>query len=379
MPLDLLAFAQKLKKYREQFQLSVDELSSSTGISIEDIRRLESAKRQPTGDEILVLADYFLCDYKFFISNEPLASFEQTETLFRRYGDELSQADRWAIQEILFFADNEAFLSTLLEQYPIREFSYRKSGHHYKTHGIEAAAALRQFLGYSFNKVGLNIYEDFRSIGIRVYRRRLSNPNISGFYIFHPVAGKCIVINYDEDIYRQRFTAAHEAGHAILDSEEDIVVSFANYQQSDLREIRANTFASHFLMPPDFLITIPQASEWTDSKAIEWASNLKVSTTALAYALKEAGLVDRATENVIKSVRVPSTAKQDPELSTNNSPNSLQRKKLLLEKGLSTHYVTMCFNAYRNGLISKSRLAEMLLMSTSDLGEVATLYKVSLT
>ena len=39
-----------------------------------------------------------------------LAPFEQTETLFRMYGDELSSEDRWAIQEFLFLCECEDYL-----------------------------------------------------------------------------------------------------------------------------------------------------------------------------------------------------------------------------------------------------------------------------
>jgi len=34
-------------------------------------------------------------------------------------------------------------------------------------------------------------------------------------------------VNYSEDVYRQRFTAAHELAHAIFDSDDSAVVSFA--------------------------------------------------------------------------------------------------------------------------------------------------------
>ena len=59
-----------------------------------------------------------------------------------------------------------------------------------------------------------------RAIGLHVFRRRIGNSNISGLYVKHSTAGQYILIYYSEDVYRQRFTTAHEAGLAILDSEE---------------------------------------------------------------------------------------------------------------------------------------------------------------
>src|SRR5262245_1055631 len=126
-----------------------------------------------------------------------------------------------------------------------------------------------------------------------MFRRRLVNSEISGLYVEHPVSGHCVLVNYEEDLYRQRFSASHEAAHAIFDSSDAVMVTFrrgsSKYDASDLREIRANRFASCYLMPPDQL---PRVVQWTTDRAIEWAQRLRVSTTALSIALQEAGIVD---------------------------------------------------------------------------------------
>ncbi len=120
MTFDLALFGSKLKRYREQLQTSLDEVSELTGISIESLKALENREKRPTGDEVLILADYYKCDYQFFISNEKLAPFEQTETMFRMYGDEFSKEDRWAIQEFLFLCECEAYLLSLIPNIDIR-------------------------------------------------------------------------------------------------------------------------------------------------------------------------------------------------------------------------------------------------------------------
>ncbi|MBR8834176.1 MAG: ImmA/IrrE family metallo-endopeptidase [Stigonema ocellatum SAG 48.90 = DSM 106950] len=286
MTFDLALFGSKLKRYREQFESSLDEISLLTGISTPALISLENGERRPTGDEVLILADYYKCDYQFFISNEQLAPFEQTETLFRRYGNEFLKEDRWAVQEFLFLCECEEFLLNLIPKKDYKPFSFVKIGTYFKGHAEQAAVRLRQYLGYSFYQVGSDVYDDFRRLGFHIFRRELGNSNISGLYIRHPVAGKCVLVNYSEDVYRQRFTAAHEAAHAILDEEEDVVVSLLS-DKNNLVEVRANTFASRYLMPPEFLTNIPDANNWNPNKAIEWASRLKVSTEALVYALSK--------------------------------------------------------------------------------------------
>lgn len=371
MAFDRALLSEKLKKYRNQFQLSLTQLSEATGIDKEALSAYENQERMPSGDEILILSDYYKCDYKFFISNEILAPFEQTETLFRRHGDDFSQQDRWAIQEFLYLAECESYLDSGLHK---NTFNFIKTGSHHKRNGIKAAGELRKHFNYSSIAIPMDVYADFRRIGIRTYRRKLNNSNISGLYIKHPVAGKCILINYSEDIYRQRFTAAHEAAHAILnDDEQGVLVSFKGSYR-DYVEIGADNFASHYLMPPEFLRQIPQAKNWNRDRALKWANELKVSTEALAYALKNAKLIDKATEGIIKSVRVDSASKVDPEISADLSSSALTRKKHLLERGLSTFYVNLCFQSYRENIITASRMAEMLLVELSELFEIADLY-----
>ena len=127
-------------------------------------------------------------------------------------------------------------------------------------------------------------------------------------------------------------------------------------------------------MPPEFLRQIPQSNKWDPDKALVWANNLMVSTEALAIALKNAKLIDNHTERVIKSVRVNSLSKRDPELPENMPNISKNRKKQLLERGLSTSYVNLCFDSYRNNIITAPRMAEMLLVEQNELYEIADLY-----
>jgi hypothetical protein len=81
VPIDPAAFRNKLQRYREQRQLTLVELVPGTGIPVERLQGFESGTVAPTGDEVLIIADFIQCDYRFFVSNERLAAFEQTETV----------------------------------------------------------------------------------------------------------------------------------------------------------------------------------------------------------------------------------------------------------------------------------------------------------
>ncbi len=373
MAIDLRTLGAKLAKYRVQLKESFVEVAASTGIDATRLAAIESGHVEPTGDEVLILSDHYRCDFKFFISNEQVAPFEQTETLYRAHGEDFTKEDRRAVQDFLYLCETEDFLMRELGLTP-KNFAFSPVGDYFKGHGETAAARLRAALGHDDRTVPRDVYAEFRSVGVHVFRRKLGNSNISGLFIMHPVAGKCALVNHSEDIYRQRFSAAHEMAHAIFDSAQGASVSFEGPSGADKVELRANRFASCFLMPPAFLAKLPAPARWTDADTLRWASELRVSCVALAIALKEAKLIDKSAYDRISRLRVPREAKIDPELPESLNATQRQRKAYLLEQGLSDFYVGLCFEGFSTGVISLGRLAEAMLCSHGELGELASLY-----
>lgn len=373
MTIDLKSLGTKLAKYREMLEETVAEVASATGINAAHLAAIESGRFEPTGDDILILADHYRCDFKFFISNEQVAPFEQTQTLYRAHGREFTKEDRRAIQDFLYLCETEDFLMRELG-HPLKSFAFTPTGGYFKGHGEIAAGRLRAALGHSDREVPRDVYAAFRSVGIHVFRRKLGNSNISGLFIMHPVAGKCALVNLSEDLYRQRFSAAHEMAHAIFDYEQEASVSFAGRAGSDRLEQRANRFASCFLMPPASLEKLPSPQQWSDADTLHWANELRVSCIALAIALKEANLIDQAAYDRISQLRVPREAKIDPELPETLNETQRRRKSRLIDMGLSDYYVGLCFEGFSAGVISLGRLAEALMCSQGELAGVANLY-----
>ena len=372
MPLDLALLSRKLKAYREQFEASFEQVAAATGIPADRLAELESGGQKPTGDEILIIADYYKCDYNYFLSGDEPAVFEQTEELYRTHGDQFSPEDRWAVQEFLYLCECEQFLWQALERSPLISFSFRKTGSHYKRQGADAAEALRRFKNYQANQVVSDVFQDLRSIGFHVFRRRLGNSKISGLCVRHPQAGNCLLINYDEDMFRQRFTAAHEGGHAILDDDQSVIVSYEGAH--DLREVRANAFASGYLVPRETLALLPNDLPWTPETVTEWGIRFGVNPEPLLFALKDIGRVSEQQVEELRRVRIPPNMKNDPELSNSLSANTSQRVRKMLERGLSAPYVKLCFDAYDQSIVSAARLAEMLLADPGQVADIAALY-----
>lgn len=374
MAVDLQALGSKVRRCREQLQLTPEEVSGATGIEVQRLLRIEAGGAEPTGDEVLILADHFKIDYKFFVSAERLAPLEQTETLYRKHPGDLQKSDRRAVQDFLYLCETEEFLMRELNR-ASRPFAFRTVGTFYKRHGADAAAALRAHLGYSDRELPRDIYADFRLVGVHVFRRKLGNSDISGLFIQHPTAGSCALVNASEDVYRQRFSAAHEMAHAIFDSEAQASISFVHPQRKDLTETRANRFASHYLMPPAFLRKLPNPQKWTDGEIKRHANEMRVSCEALSYALLDAELVTQPKAEEIRRTRVPREAKVDPELPASLTESQRARKSALLELGLSSDYVALCFEAEYRGIITLGRLAEALLCHPIEVPEIAQLYR----
>jgi Zn-dependent peptidase ImmA (M78 family) len=358
--------------------LSLLELSQKSGIGVDRLDSFEHGISEPTGDEILILADVYRCDYKYFISNESEPNFEKIEKLFRKHGNDLQASDRWAIQECVFLAENEAFLDEKLGKLPVVDFIYHVTGKFFKGHGYDAAEKLRGLLHPSHRELDLNVYEDFKKIGINIYRRKLDNSNISGISLKHTSIGKFILVNYNEDVFRQRFSVAHEAAHTIFDMDnEDDFFSPSKWDRNDLVEIRAEAFASAYLIPQFVLESIPDNKYWSSQKLIEWAIKLKVSVPALLKTLKDKKLINDEYYRTFNRVSIPPEYKIDPELK-GLSAKSLERKQYLLEKGISQVYINKCKSAYGKGVISAGKMAEMLLVDIDELYEINDLFQLGI-
>lgn len=374
MSFDRAAFADKIRRSMGHLNVDSDEVVASTGIPEARFSTLRSGGADPTGDEVLILADYFDCDYKFFISNERLAAFEETDSLYRKHGELFSKSDRRAIQQFLYLCECESWLweSNLHRSEP---FGFVPQGTTFKNQGHTAASKLRAHFGYRNDQIPSDVFRDLRRLGIHVFRRKLENSNISGVMIRHPEAGRCILVNYDEDVYRQRFTAAHELAHALMeDSEFNVSLS---KDGSNLIEVRANAFASHYLIPPAFArAVLASEAAWNNTTIIEWAKRLKVSTEVLRISLKEQRIIDDDTFNQLKGSRVPRNQKIDPEIAS-ESGRTRERKLSLLQRGLSMHYVNECLEALDNGRISNARAAEMLMIREHEMGEIKALFTAS--
>lgn len=134
--------------------------------------------------------------------------------------------------------------------------------------------------------------------GFRLYYERLDT-DLSGFYV-RSGEDRVIGVNGHHPSVRQRFTIAHELGHALLEgtAHHDRIFRFRDPRSSegiDPEEVAANAFAAELLMPEPWIRdrwkALASDGELTDEEAAsQMAKEFGVSSQALTIRLSTLGL-----------------------------------------------------------------------------------------
>jgi Zn-dependent peptidase ImmA (M78 family)/transcriptional regulator with XRE-family HTH domain len=109
---------------------------------------------------------------------------------------------------------------------------------------------------------------------------------------------KLIVLGTSQVPARQRFTLAHELAHLFAGDDQGVHLDRDVYdkaQAKDPSEMRANSFASAFLMPEEVLRAAVGPHGLTESGFATLACDLKVTPSALAFRLRDLRLIDSGT------------------------------------------------------------------------------------
>lgn len=377
MAFDYVLLGKKLREARESLLIHASEAAARLQISVEDYLNVESGQKKATGDQVVLLADLYERDFRYFVTGDYASAESQIQEMFRLNAS-LSKHDRMAIQEFIRLCEHESFLEQEVFKKKYNDFpNYAKHrfGHnHFKIQGAEAATLERERLNLAQLPIK-DIFALMRNQCIHVFKRQLEDRNISGLYIHHPTSGHCILINYLDDLYRQNFSAAHEYCHALFDSERKQEVTYLKSNQpSDIKliEQRADSFAGNFLLPKKLLEhdyrPVTEYEEWINTIR-QIAERFRVSSKVVIISLQEMGWI---TENLKKQLWneqrlvIKSKGKFDPEIPTDLSPGQKERLTQVIRQGLSWHFIELCTEAYRRDYITYQKLLDMLLLPREE-------------
>jgi Zn-dependent peptidase ImmA (M78 family)/transcriptional regulator with XRE-family HTH domain len=122
---------------------------------------------------------------------------------------------------------------------------------------------------------------------------------------------KLIVLGTSQIPARQRFTLAHELGHLLVGDDQGVHLDKDVYdraQAKDPSEMRANSFASAFLMPEDILRSAVRTTGLTEDVFAALSCDLQVSPSALAIRLQQLRLIDAGTCDRFKKITAAKAA-----------------------------------------------------------------------
>ena len=380
MPVDRVELGKRCRRLRvEILKMTLHQAADRTGIDEERLENIERGEKEPTGDEVLIIADAYRERIDYFLMDEGSASIDRAVDLYRMYGDTFSSQDRQSVQEFLSLCRMEHEIEDLLGGRPrTTDFRAGKVNGHMKTAGRETAERLRSELGLGSKPIE-DPFDLARRLRCHVFRRKLLNSRISGVMLRHEDFGPCILVNYVEGYFRQNFSVAHELCHALLDGDRNVSVTFergADDEPEELRrrEWRANAFAEHLLLPDNVRRQIPLGeTEHERVAAVAGvARQYHINPIVVLYALQEARrLTEQEVQLLRKRVKIPRLEQDATDMETETAKRREARTRLL-ERGLAPAYVDTCLRAYREGEISYGRLADALLVSAVDVADVVS-------
>ncbi|WP_136479645.1 ImmA/IrrE family metallo-endopeptidase [Acetivibrio thermocellus] len=379
MSFDYKLLGRKIKEARESLLIEKDEIAKYLRCSVEEYEKIESGELNSIdGDTIIIISQVLEMDFRYFVSGDYVSAESQVKELFRQNGD-ITKNDRKAIRKFIRLCEEKHNLEDLLSRqkpmpYDYSKYEFKSDNHKYQ--GITAAYLERERLKIddSIN----DIYGLLRKQKIHIFRRKLEDSDISGVYIKHPIAGHCVLINYSDDLYRQNFSMAHEYCHVLFDSGKEQSITYFN-REMDYVEIRANNFASNFLLPDKGIESINTDISYEELIKIilDICNHYNVSSKVVIYRLKGKRFSEKLIERLLKDERliISKSDKIDPELA-GASKNLHERLKKIIESGISLEFIELVRNAYQQNEISYGKMLECLQMNIEDAKQLIDLWDV---
>jgi Zn-dependent peptidase ImmA (M78 family)/transcriptional regulator with XRE-family HTH domain len=203
--------------------------------------------------------------------------------------------------------------------------------------------------------------------GVKVLRRQFpSDSSVSGFFFFSPDIGPCAIINTGESPSRQRFTAAHEYAHFLVDRDERRGEICDTARRREPFEMRANAFAAAFLLPVGGMESAlddlgAERHRVQPEHAVHLMYHFGVSYDAVLWRLLNLGWITRDRRDELAGVSPTGLARA---LGYDYEPGESEPEP--------ERWRTIAIEAWREGEISLGKLSELLDVPKAQLRAVLT-------
>lgn len=397
MPVSQKELGRRLKSAREACRLTQVEVARPLGVSRSTIAQIELGNRAVTGLELDQLAYLYGRDLREFLEHE-FREEDGLVALFRIHPEVSEQEGILnVLRDCLALGRELANLEGLLGidrdfgtaasypgPMPARKWDAIQQGQ-------RIAEEERQRLGLG-NAALPNVAEVLEMQGIRTAQVSLPD-DVSGLTLVDSVLGSFVVVNRDHHSLRRRFSYAHEYCHVLMDRARRGAISSQD-NRSELVEVRANSFAAHFLLPTNgvrnFLAGLgkghpsrSQAEVFDEDEAVtirnrsspgsqdiqmydlvQLAHHFKTSRLATIYRLRNLKLITEAEMEEFRELEADAGLRAEKFLALPDPEDGADRNQF------RHRFLGLGLEALRRGEITLSKLVElgaMVEVSAQDL------------
>lgn len=266
--------SQRLRLARSRRQKTSQGLANAVGISPVTLSRLENNTNSPEPETIAALAKELGYPVEFFFG-EDIDEVDKHDASFRSLKAMTAKERNGALAaaSLAFLVADKIENTFGLPSTDVPNLSYEPDAG-------SAASTLRAHWGLGDRPIG-NMIDLLEAKGVRVYSLTEQTVKVDAFSCWRGGV-PYVFLNTLKSAERSRFDAAHELGHLCLHQHGG-----SSHRSA---EPEANTFASHFLMPPtDIKAKIRRISSLSQIQTAKkrWG----VSLAALTYHLSKLGIL----------------------------------------------------------------------------------------
>ena len=283
----------RLKRAREEVNLSQGAFAKALGLSSEYISLLESGKRTPSFETLLKVAGFLNKNVSYF--------FEDRRPAFEGLFDRAEMDERARKDLLKFRATCERYLD--LEDATGRRLDLAPQYARVSPERLAEEERRRLGLGNEPIRDVMGLCE---VNGLRIIRQTLAEEaRIAGLFVYDEERKAAFaLVNANEPAGLQTQIAAHLYGHYLVDRADGPIIDDPDVVVDEYvslyppREQFAQTFASRFLVPPDKLRELVEKDSRAKSLGFDDVLFLKryfgVSTRAMLRTLRGRGFLPEA-------------------------------------------------------------------------------------
>lgn len=343
----------RLKSAREAAGLNLREAAEKLGFAnYQTLSQIEAGSREVKAAEVIKFARTYFCSIDYLLGTQP-ADETTSHLLWRRDVPEDSNRKAQVERRVHYLAEQCDWLLGVLGLRENSGFNFvNVAKNDISTHSrVDALAQkVRRLLDLG-KRPALSLKETLeQDWSVKIFYEPLSEAG-SAASMLHPKYGAIIIINADEAPWRRNYDLAHELFHLITWNTVTLEELADNSFHDDL-EKKADRFASTLLLPSEevkneLLNKRDSSRQITTADFVDIAREFSVSTQALAFRLKNIGLI---------SFEAARSITHDPSV---QAISQSLRWKDWGERPKSELLISLAIKGLRKAFLSRGKFAEL--------------------